>query len=432
MDSLITTLAGIAILYTILVVSIRLFMKDTAGPLLRFLNMTVSVATFPGIILRESTRKLICDMVGVHVIEAKYFQLGIPAGYVIHDRVSRYRDAYLLAIGPFAVNSAFAMVMFMVSSLIGSSSLEILFLWLGASFAVCALPGDADAQSLWRWSKRLSEDNPLAFLATPPIIIVGCLARIRKGLRVNIIYMVALYSVTFCLVAAIMFAGSFALPGVYTVKIAAADPASAAQGFSQSSYSAIPTYPPSSGTSGYAIGVTSRPNPYTSDIAGKEAPAKAWLSIANTTMNARNANAVLVSIHGYSSEMGTSLPINGLCHRWWYRYASPADNKVYDVFVHDGVLERVSETTGTLNTAVDSKISAFDLDSTDIIGPAFTAYRGLTDKEPASAAYVLNLDYQGHIKWTVYFYDTTSRVIANLNVDPVTGAVNNTWLNPGA
>ncbi len=173
--------------------------------------------------------------------------------------------------------------------------------------------------------------------------------------------------------------------------------------------------------------------------AGKEAPAKAWLSIAQKAMKDKNPDAVLISIHGYSSEMGTSLPINGKCHRWWYQYASPADKKVYDVYVKDEALERVHERAfsdtgmeGILYKYGDPTITSWGLDSTDIIGLANEEYKTLTDKPASSAAYVLNLDLWGDLTWTVCYYDKTTRVIANLDVDPDTGAVGKTWLAPPA
>jgi hypothetical protein len=175
------------------------------------------------------------------------------------------------------------------------------------------------------------------------------------------------------------------------------------------------------------------------DKAGKEASAKEWLSIAQGSMKSRNSNAVLISIHGYSSDRGTNLPMDGKCHRWLYSYASPADNRTYDVYVHDGVLENIHERAfddtgmaGILYKYGDPEIRSWKLDSTEIIGPAIDELKELADRVPSSCAYVLELDYQGRLMWTICFYDETTRVIANIDVYPESGGIGRTWLTPPA
>lgn len=175
------------------------------------------------------------------------------------------------------------------------------------------------------------------------------------------------------------------------------------------------------------------------DMAGKEAAAKEWLPVAQNAMINKNSNAVLISIHGYSSDRGTDLPMDGKCHRWLYSYASLADNKTYDAYVHDGVLENIGvrdiDDTGMARILYkygDPEIRSWKLDSTEVIGPATEKFKELTDREASSCAYVLELDYQGRLMWTICFYDETTRVIANIDVYPGSGGIGRTWLTPPA
>ncbi len=417
----------IAIVWFLMAIISRISPGSILGKLGYFMELFAGWLTFPGVILHEVSHKLCCDLAGIRVQEAKYFSLGDPMGYVLHDKVTRYRDAYLITIGPFIVNTVFAMAMFVLPCFSLPFVVDIIFLWLGISFAVRAMPGDGESQGLRRWSERRALQNPLLFLGYPLVIITTFLKPLKKAIRVNLIYAAVLYSVTFCLVAMIMIAGSAVFPGAYAATVVSTDASSGEN-----------DTPGSASVSPGLIKPTTTGSNIRGDIEGKEAPAKDWLSIAQDKMKNLNSNAVLIAVNGYSSEGSAALPINGMSHRWRYTFAEKASGQAYDIYVHDGTFERINQKTisdkgieGILYKYGDPTIQSWDLDSTDAVAISNKKFKEMTGMDaPASAGYRLEINTAGKLTWTIYNYDSTSRVIANIDVDPSTGAIGHTFMPP--
>ncbi len=177
------------------------------------LGILITWITFPGVILHEWSHKFFCDRAGIPVYEVKYFRFGNPAGYVLHGEVTRYRDAFLITIAPFIVNTLFAIAMFIVPALNIDATLKIPFVWLGLSFAIHAFPSDGDAKSMWAHSKRMWRKNPVALIGFPLVVII-VLVNILRFFWIDLIYGVVLLGVTFGLVSAVLASGTPLFPGL--------------------------------------------------------------------------------------------------------------------------------------------------------------------------------------------------------------------------
>jgi hypothetical protein len=382
------------------------------------LGILVTWATFPGVILHEWAHKFFCDRAGIPVYEVKYFRFGDPAGYVLHGEVDRYRDALLITLAPFIVNTLFAIAMFVVPVLNIDATLKIPFIWLGLSFAIHAFPSDGDAKSLWAFSKRKWRKNPIVLLGLPLILLI-VLVNLLRFFWFDLIYGILLFGATFAIVGMKVSSGTPLFPGL------------AAMVVSPTPHPA-PTY---HYTSDNPAPTVARPTLPVQSTAGSEAAAKDWLPVAQDAMKNKNSNAVLINVDGRSNDGGVSLPINGKCHVWKYVYASQSDDIVYDVVVHDGKLENVktrklSQTSveKILYTYGDPTITSWSVDSIEAAGIAGEKFKELTGLDaPASAAYSLELSSWKRLSWTVYNYDSTSKVIADISVDPETGKVVHSW-----
>ncbi len=133
----------------------------------------ISVATFPGVIVHEAAHMFFCRLRGVAVFEVRFFRLGNPAGYVVHEPPNNFTTAFLISLGPFLVNSLLCMLIcfpaFMPLSFFGvRHPLSYFLLWLGVSIGMHAFPSIGDAQALLEQAKReVSSFNLLAILSYP-------------------------------------------------------------------------------------------------------------------------------------------------------------------------------------------------------------------------------------------------------------------------
>lgn len=138
----------------------------------------ISIATFPGVIVHEAAHLAFCRMQKLAVFEVVFFQFGNPAGYVVHETTKDFRSMFLVAMGPFFLNSALC-VLFCSAAFVPVRELGIadplayFFYWLGLSIGMHAIPSTQDMGNLWRLmpqaAKRLS---PLAILSYPIVALV--------------------------------------------------------------------------------------------------------------------------------------------------------------------------------------------------------------------------------------------------------------------
>ena len=157
------------------------------------LGFLLTLVTFPGVVVHELAHKRACDLVGVEVLEVRYFRFGNPAGYVRHREPARYRDSFLISVAPFVGNTLLAFV-----CLLGFAALhtETLVLdvdpshrlavtwfsgWLGLSIGIHAFPSTGDANTLWKRSRAEWRRAPIVLLGLPVvagIYVVNLLSRL--------------------------------------------------------------------------------------------------------------------------------------------------------------------------------------------------------------------------------------------------------------
>ncbi len=133
----------------------------------------IAVLTFPGIIVHEFAHMLFCKIRGVVVLDACYFRFDNPAGYVIHERTTNFTSTFLIATGPFIVNSVLCFLICLPAYAplkvfnIGHP-LSYLLMWLGVSIGMHAVPSTADADNMWQDAKTHAlKLNPLAIITFP-------------------------------------------------------------------------------------------------------------------------------------------------------------------------------------------------------------------------------------------------------------------------
>jgi len=137
------------------------------------LRETVSLLTFPGVIIHELGHKLFCDFMNVKVKEVKYFRLGDPAGYVIHDAPRNFKQSFFITVGPFIFGTLLSIIFFIYSKFYAGNLLaEILFFWLGISSAARCFPSYSDAKVLWKETNRHIKRNFFAIIGYPFVLLI--------------------------------------------------------------------------------------------------------------------------------------------------------------------------------------------------------------------------------------------------------------------
>ncbi len=122
----------------------------------------VSLLTFPGVVVHEWAHKIACNFFGVRVLKIAYFifnfsLVGGEAGYVIHERPSRYLESLCISAAPLFVNTAVTLVCGLLaytSHIHRAGPLEALFLWLGFSIGVHAFPSNQDMANVNQHANR--------------------------------------------------------------------------------------------------------------------------------------------------------------------------------------------------------------------------------------------------------------------------------------
>ena len=151
----------------------------------------IAIITFPGIILHEWAHKFFCDRTKVHVYKTCYFRLGNPAGYVLHSPVDSYWKASLISTAPFLINTAIAVILFLIAIIIHRGLATYVLYWLGISIAMHSFPSSEDADNLWHYSKTALRKNPLALLGFPIIGLMKLAARL-SAVWFGLLYAIAL------------------------------------------------------------------------------------------------------------------------------------------------------------------------------------------------------------------------------------------------
>lgn len=136
----------------------------------------ISILTFPGVIIHEWSHKLFCQWLGVRVLQVKYFRIGNPAGYVLHENPVSYKQTFWIAVGPLLVNSILTIIIsYFSTQTINGSVLQFILLWIAISAGMHAFPSDIDMKFIENASKdKLKQGGSiLYYLAFPFVALIG-------------------------------------------------------------------------------------------------------------------------------------------------------------------------------------------------------------------------------------------------------------------
>jgi hypothetical protein len=157
----------------------------------------IAILTFPGVIVHEAAHMLFCKIRHVPIFDVCFFRFGNPVGYVAHGKIDDFTSSFLVAVGPFLVNSVLCIFIclpaFVPVRIFGlGDPLSYFLLWLGISIGMHAFPSTQDASNLYAHAKQAAGRlNPLAILSFP---LVGAIyvANILTVLWFDYIYGIAI------------------------------------------------------------------------------------------------------------------------------------------------------------------------------------------------------------------------------------------------
>ncbi|MDF9744933.1 metalloprotease family protein [Natrinema salsiterrestre] len=189
------------------------------------LSIPFQLAAAPGTVVHEFAHEQACDLVGVPVVEVKYFGLGNPAGYVRHGQPERYRETFVISVAPFLVNTVISFVAFLglaaVTTMAAdgrSSPLELLEVlrsastttlalviglgWVGLAVGVRAFPSFGDANTLWTRSRSEWRRSPIVLVGIPVVVAIY-VVNILSWLWADLLYAVGIGIVAFAVVGTV-------------------------------------------------------------------------------------------------------------------------------------------------------------------------------------------------------------------------------------
>ncbi len=138
----------------------------------------ISILTFPGIIVHEFAHMFFCKFRKIAVLDACYFRVGNPAGYVVHERTENFYSTFLVAMGPFFVNTLLCLLICLpaympIKFFNITHPLSYFLIWLGVSIGMHAIPSNQDATIIFEQAKeKVKQYNILAILSFPIVVMI--------------------------------------------------------------------------------------------------------------------------------------------------------------------------------------------------------------------------------------------------------------------
>ena len=138
-------------------------------------GFVISLVTFPGVIVHELAHQLFCYYFNVPVLKVVYFQMGNPAGYVMHEPVKNKAQGILISVGPFIVNTVIGALISLPAALPvftyhTAGPLDYVLIYLGVSIAMHAFPSTGDARVIWH---SIREENTPAWVRVIGYPVIG-------------------------------------------------------------------------------------------------------------------------------------------------------------------------------------------------------------------------------------------------------------------
>ena len=157
----------------------------------------ISILTFPGIIVHEFAHMFFCRLRKVAVFEACYFQVGNPAGYVVHENTSNFTTTFLVSMGPFFVNTLLCLIICLPAYMPMTffdldNPLSYFLMWLGVSIGMHAIPSNQDANNVYEQAKEKIKDKNLLALLSFPLVGLIYLFNILRIIWADLFYGIAI------------------------------------------------------------------------------------------------------------------------------------------------------------------------------------------------------------------------------------------------
>lgn len=135
-----------------------------------------SLLTFPGVVLRQAIHIGLCRLLGVKVLDVRYFRYDTPSGYVLHEMPKSFQTSLTLALGPLVIHSVLCTVLcalalvpwFFYEEAAGCFS--VFQLWIGMSIGIHAFPPRRDSSNMWNLTRKEIKQHGAMVRITFPII----------------------------------------------------------------------------------------------------------------------------------------------------------------------------------------------------------------------------------------------------------------------
>lgn len=135
-----------------------------------------SLLTFPGVILRQAIHSGFCRVLGVKILDIRYFRADTTPAYVLHEMPKRLGTGILIALGPLALHSILCVILCapaLVPFMFYDQSVDLLTifqLWLGLSIGMHAFPPLRDAGNLWELTRKEVLEHGAVVRLTFPLL----------------------------------------------------------------------------------------------------------------------------------------------------------------------------------------------------------------------------------------------------------------------
>jgi hypothetical protein len=138
----------------------------------------ISILTFPGIIVHEFAHMFFCKVRKIEVLDACYFRIGNPAGYVIHESTPNFTTTFLVSMGPFVINTLLCLLICLpaympIKFFDIEHPLSYFLIWLGVSIGMHSIPSNQDASNVYEQAKEeVKHQNILAIISFPLVGLI--------------------------------------------------------------------------------------------------------------------------------------------------------------------------------------------------------------------------------------------------------------------
>ncbi|HVK47414.1 MAG TPA: DUF3267 domain-containing protein [Pseudobacter sp.] len=155
-------------------------------------GIAISIATCPGVVVHELAHQLFCRLFKVPVFQVVYFQVGNPAGFVLHETPQYKWQSILISVGPFFVNTLLGALIALpaalpVFTLNNANFLHYVLIYLGVSIAMHAFPSTGDAAVIWK-EIRKDDTKLLTKLVGYPVVGLIYLGSLGSMIWLDLVY----------------------------------------------------------------------------------------------------------------------------------------------------------------------------------------------------------------------------------------------------